>query len=126
MVLFRMTTSTGAMSRRSLLALVILAILVQGSLQQYGHLEDPPARGSMWRYGFNTPVNSEDNSMNCGGKQVHTRNRLQCGVCGDSYDGPRAHEYGGRLLQDSYQNPTHRDRANSSYSSDHKSQVGKL
>lgn len=28
--------------------------------------------------------------------QVHTRNHLQCGVCGDAFDGPRAHEYGGR------------------------------
>ncbi|XP_061178411.1 uncharacterized protein LOC133187056 [Saccostrea echinata] len=88
-------TSAGAMSRRTSLVL-ILSLLVQGSLQQYGHLEDPPARGSMWRYGFNTPVNNEDNSLNCGGKQVQMKNQGRCGVCGDAYDGIRAHEYGGK------------------------------
>ncbi|XP_062578233.1 uncharacterized protein LOC134240148 [Saccostrea cucullata] len=83
------------MSRRTFLVL-ILSLLIQGSLQQYGHLEDPPARGSMWRYGFNTPVNNEDNSLNCGGKQVQMKNQGRCGVCGDAYDGVRAHEYGGQ------------------------------
>ena len=34
-----------------------------------GRMIDPPHRGSMWRYGFDTPQNYNDMSLNCGGIQ---------------------------------------------------------
>ncbi len=36
----------------------------------HGRLLDPPARGTMWRVGFDTPHNYDDNQMNCGGFAV--------------------------------------------------------
>lgn len=36
----------------------------------HGRLMDPPARNSMWRFGFNNPVNYNDNELYCGGKMV--------------------------------------------------------
>ena len=38
----------------------------------YGHgrLVDPPGRNSMWRYGFKTPVDYNDNQLFCGGFNV--------------------------------------------------------
>ena len=34
-----------------------------------GRMIDPAQRGSMWRYGFDTPHNYNDMSLNCGGIQ---------------------------------------------------------
>ena len=28
---------------------------------------DPPARNAMWRYGYPTPINVNDNELFCGG-----------------------------------------------------------
>lgn len=36
----------------------------------HGRLSDPPQRSSMWRFGFDTPVNWNDDTMNCGGISV--------------------------------------------------------
>ena len=36
----------------------------------FGRLVDPPGRSSAWRYGFNTSINYDDNSLNCGGYSV--------------------------------------------------------
>lgn len=33
----------------------------------HGRLMDPPARNSMWRFGFANPVNYNDNELFCGG-----------------------------------------------------------
>lgn len=33
----------------------------------HGYLADPPSRNVMWRYGFNTEVNYNDNELYCGG-----------------------------------------------------------
>ncbi|XP_012938843.1 proline-rich extensin-like protein EPR1 [Aplysia californica] len=44
-------------------ALVSLPELCQG----HGYLMDPPARASMWRENFKTPINYDDNRLNCGG-----------------------------------------------------------
>lgn len=41
-------------------------ILVAG----HGMMWDPPARSTMWRLGFNTPINYDDNALNCGGRGV--------------------------------------------------------
>lgn len=36
----------------------------------HGILYDPPGRASMWRFGFNVPVNENDTGLNCGGREV--------------------------------------------------------
>ncbi|UJR22494.1 hypothetical protein I4U23_025547 [Adineta vaga] len=59
-------------------------------------MEDPPARNAAWRYGFNVPENYDDVGLNCGGLSIQKANDGKCGVCGDSYSGPRDHEIGGK------------------------------
>ncbi|KAK7084655.1 hypothetical protein SK128_024301 [Halocaridina rubra] len=64
----------------------------------HGRLMDPPARNSMWRFGYPNPVNYNDNELYCGGFVVHyQKNGGKCGVCGDNYQDevPRDHEAGG-------------------------------
>ena len=36
----------------------------------HGRLMEPPSRSSMWRLGYNTPHNYQDNELFCGGFQV--------------------------------------------------------
>ena len=51
----------------------------------------------MWRYGYNTPKDYEDNEGFCGGFSVQwDQNGGRCGLCGDAYNGPRGHEAGGQ------------------------------
>ncbi|CAF3728189.1 unnamed protein product [Rotaria magnacalcarata] len=59
-------------------------------------MEDPPARNAAWRYGFDVPANYDDVGLNCGGLGVQSLNGGKCGICGDSYDGSRYHESGGK------------------------------
>nr|XP_053647621.1 uncharacterized protein LOC128699121 [Cherax quadricarinatus] len=75
-------------------ALLCLAALVVG-VYGHGRLMDPPARNSMWRFGYPNPVNYNDNELYCGGYVVHyNKNGGRCGVCGDNYQEktPRSHE----------------------------------
>merc|ERR1719219_1960701 len=61
---------------------------------------NPPGRNAMWRFGFGTPVNYDDNAIWCGGATTqHQRNKGKCGVCGDAYhlSRPRPNEHGGRF-----------------------------
>ena len=54
----------------------------------------------MWRYGFPTPPDYNDNQGFCGGFQVQwEQNGGQCGLCGDNWADPvpRRHEAGGRF-----------------------------
>ena len=37
---------------------------------QHGFMMEPPARNCMWRYGFNSPTNYNDNELFCGGFKV--------------------------------------------------------
>ncbi|XP_065155631.1 uncharacterized protein [Atheta coriaria] len=77
-----------------LLILAHAAILINA----HGRLMDPPARNSMWRFGFPNPVNYNDNELFCGGRGVQwEQNGGKCGVCGDPYHAPkpRPHEAGG-------------------------------
>jgi len=65
----------------------------------HGYLAKPPARNSMWRFGFSNPVNYNDNELFCGGFGVQWDvNQGKCGVCGDDYrdEMPREHETGGK------------------------------
>lgn len=50
--------------------LFLLWIIHIESVQGHGKLWEPPARSTMWRRGFNTPRNANDNELNCGGFQV--------------------------------------------------------
>ena len=56
----------------SLWVLMALAIVLGGLNQVAGHgrMLDPPGRSSMWRIGFSTPKNYDDNGLNCGGRTV--------------------------------------------------------
>lgn len=38
----------------------------------HGKLWEPPSRSSMWRRGFHTPMNANDNELNCGGYEVRS------------------------------------------------------
>ncbi|XP_047032400.1 uncharacterized protein LOC124639190 [Helicoverpa zea] len=79
---------------KALITLSCLVALAHG----HGRLMDPPNRGSIWRFGYNSPANYDDDGLNCGGfYHQWSVNGGKCGVCGDPYDSPqpRAHELGG-------------------------------
>lgn len=85
------------MDRRSkrLMLVVVMSVYVQSS-HQHGRVIDPPARSTAWRYGYDTPVDYDDNQLYCGGLQVQWgQNGGRCGICGDAYNGTRDHEYPG-------------------------------
>jgi len=50
------------------------------SVDAHGRLVKPPSRSSMWRYGFNTPTNYEDNQLFCGGASVSHDNIFFCSL----------------------------------------------
>ena len=52
------------------MAIWIVVLLFTGRVQSHGRLWEPPSRSSMWRRGYNTTVNINDNELNCGGFQV--------------------------------------------------------
>ena len=52
-----------------ILKTVTFATLITFALG-HGRLISPPGRSSMWRYGYNTPTNYDDNQMFCGGFYV--------------------------------------------------------
>ncbi|XP_062606136.1 uncharacterized protein LOC134267943 [Saccostrea cucullata] len=64
----------------------------------HGRLWEPPARSTMWRRGFHTNHNYDDNALFCGGFSVQMLNGGKCGICGDPYNAPqpRDHEAGGK------------------------------
>ncbi|KFM75238.1 hypothetical protein X975_07658, partial [Stegodyphus mimosarum] len=49
-----------------MLWLVVSALFV-GLVKGHASLDEPPGRSTMWRYGFDTPVNDEDMELFCGG-----------------------------------------------------------
>ncbi|KAL0278774.1 UNVERIFIED_CONTAM: hypothetical protein PYX00_000489 [Menopon gallinae] len=65
----------------------------------HGMMLSPPSRSSMWRFGFDTPPNYNDNELFCGGFAVQwDKNGGKCGICGDAYHDkrPRENEHGGK------------------------------
>jgi len=75
----------------------------------HGRLMEPPARNSMWRFGFINPINYNDNEVFCGGADTQfNKNGGRCGICGDAYDEakPRHHEseglYGNKVITKTY------------------------
>ncbi|KAI8740124.1 Zonadhesin [Biomphalaria glabrata] len=71
----------------------LLAMLPSGT--GHGRLWDPPSRSTMWRQGFQTPANYQDNELNCGGFGYQVSKGYKCGVCGDPFEGERKNEEGG-------------------------------
>ncbi|GBL98540.1 hypothetical protein AVEN_111650-1 [Araneus ventricosus] len=66
----------------------------------HARLMEPPSRSSMWRHGYDTPKNYDDDGLYCGG--MHTQWKMnggKCGVCGDPWhlDVPRPNENGGKF-----------------------------
>jgi len=83
-----------------MLTLILVGLLLGVDRSNgHGRLMQPPARNSMWRFGFVNPVNYNDNEVFCGGvDRQFNNNNGDCGVCGDSYDDqhPQLHETGGK------------------------------
>lgn len=82
-----------------LLSLLIFLLLILKEADSHGRLLEPPSRASMWRLGYPTPIDIDDNQGYCGGFGVqHHRNGGKCGICGDPWhDYPRQHEAPGGL-----------------------------
>ena len=72
---------------KSLCGVFVLAGLV-AVVWGHGYLMDPPGRASAWRYGFNTPINVDDNGIRCEGVAQNLFEDGKCGVCGDHYQVP--------------------------------------
>lgn len=56
------------MSQQILVAVLLVALVA--FVSGHGYTEEPPSRSSMWRFGFQTPVNYDDSQLWCGGYQV--------------------------------------------------------
>lgn len=77
-------------------SLLFLIACICVTVWGHGRLLEPPSRTSMWRFGYNSPPDYDDNGHNCGGVGVQFgRNDGKCGLCGDPYDGKRDGEAGG-------------------------------
>lgn len=56
---------------RWIIPILIVVLLDEKSrVSGHGMMWDPPARATMWRVGFKTPINYDDNALNCGGRGV--------------------------------------------------------
>ena len=55
--------------RHPLLYLTLLTFLtlMTPECEGHGRLLEPPGRGSMWRYKYEVPPNTNDHENNCGG-----------------------------------------------------------
>ena len=78
---------------------IILLVFAVKSSFQHARLMEPPSRASMWRVGFPTPRDVDDNQSYCGGYGVqYGTNGGKCGICGDPWhENPRAHEAPGGI-----------------------------
>ena len=69
------TTTVGRNARQNHLVLamfsaVLLHLLLYDSVSGHGRLVEPPSRASMWRYGYTTKADVNDNELWCGGFKV--------------------------------------------------------
>lgn len=79
-------------------SILIIILFLLSEVDCHGRLIEPPSRSSMWRFGFKTKPNYNDNELFCGGYTVQwQRNGGKCGVCGDAWHlpSPRPNEAGG-------------------------------
>ena len=75
---------------------ILLLTLEVPYVLSHGRMMEPPARNTMWRFGFPVKPNYEDSELFCGGIKVQWEdNSGKCGVCGDAFNGLREHETGG-------------------------------
>lgn len=82
----------------SFLSFIFTIFHIITEISGHGRLVEPPSRSSMWRFGFKTKPNYNDNELFCGGYSVQwQRNGGKCGVCGDAWHlpTPRPNEAGG-------------------------------
>lgn len=75
---------------------LLLVVCWIGLVHSHGYLQKPPARNSMWRFGFKNPKNYGDNENFCGGAGRMRAHGGKCGVCGDEYGKTQHHNDGGR------------------------------
>ena len=61
--------------------LLLLFQVERNSVEAHAKLIEPPMRSSMWRFGYNTPINYNDNELFCGGIQVSVRPSVCLSVC---------------------------------------------
>jgi len=88
----------------------VLMVYQAQEIRGHGMLMVPVNRGSMWRSGYDTPINYDDNANFCGGYGLQWGiHRGKCGPCGDSYSlsRPRPNEntgtYGKGVIAATYE-----------------------
>ncbi|XP_067671635.1 uncharacterized protein [Haliotis asinina] len=83
----------------SLLFAVVCYILV-AMVTARGRMVDPPNRSSLWRYGYQLPINRNDSDLTCGANLIPYLPDMDewCGVCGDPIFTPRDHELHGKYV----------------------------
>ncbi|KAK7003047.1 hypothetical protein BgiMline_004473 [Biomphalaria glabrata] len=76
---------------------IFILTIVFSKVSGHGRLVEPPSRATMWRFGFKTLPNYDDNQLFCGGVSIqYGVNGGKCGVCGDPWNSVRDHEAGGK------------------------------
>ncbi|XP_060063172.1 uncharacterized protein LOC132543673 [Ylistrum balloti] len=85
----------------NLFVFLLVTVSLFGAAYAHGRLINPPGRSSMWRFGFQTPKNYNDNELFCGGFSHQQSLGGKCGLCGDPYDQspPRENEAGGKYAK---------------------------
>jgi hypothetical protein len=56
------------LEKTSKYVLILLIGFEVANVNAHGRLNNPPGRSSAWRFGYNTPINYDDNGLNCGGR----------------------------------------------------------
>ncbi|XP_046401948.1 uncharacterized protein LOC124167927 [Ischnura elegans] len=87
------------MASRTLFLFACVLVLAVVGVKGHGYMADPCQRSSLWRLGAPTPINWEDDELNCGGYGTQwDTNGGKCGECGDAYNlkRPRPNENGGK------------------------------
>ena len=62
---------------KALFRVVLIMMVIMNMIDGHAKMTEPPMRSSMWRFGYDTPVNYNDNELFCGGIQVSTIYRSQ-------------------------------------------------
>ena len=76
LILFNYTLMRTCMERlmtimRCVIWICIFLSVVTDIVKGQGRLLSPPGRSSLWRFGYGTPINYNDNALTCGGIQVN-------------------------------------------------------
>lgn len=49
---------------------IVLSLVLVNNVHGQGRMLTPAGRSSLWRDGYDTPINDNDNILNCGGNKV--------------------------------------------------------